>query len=62
MKVLKLLGSYAQKDSFPFAMFWLKLVNSISICRKIQNSKPNFVVLSVARTITLPKNIYTFEL
>jgi hypothetical protein len=28
-KDLKLLGSYAQKYSFPFAMYWLKLVKSI---------------------------------
>jgi hypothetical protein len=28
-KDLKLLGSYTQKDSFPFAMCWLKLFKSI---------------------------------
>jgi hypothetical protein len=60
-KDLKLLGSYAQKDSFPFAMYWLKLVKSIKIVEESKNSKPNFDVLSVTRTTTFSRYVYTAE-
>jgi hypothetical protein len=62
VKVLKVLGGLVLKDSSQFCGLDQWLVNSISIRRKCKNSKPKFVVLSVTRTTTFSKYVYTFEL
>jgi hypothetical protein len=61
VKILKVLGSPAQKDSSLFCKLVQHLVKSIKIVEKSKNSNPNFAVLSVTRTTTLSKYVYTFE-
>jgi hypothetical protein len=61
VKSLKFPGAQMHKDSILLCVLWLKLVKSIKNCRKIQNSKLNFAVLSETRTTTFSKDVYTFE-
>jgi L-lysine 2,3-aminomutase len=46
----------------PFYVFQLQLVKFIIHRRKSKNIKPNFLVLSVTRTTTFSKDVYTFKL
>jgi hypothetical protein len=61
VKILKVSRSPAQKDSSLFCKLIQHLVKSIKIVEKSKNSKHNFAVLSVTRTSTLSKYVYTFE-
>jgi hypothetical protein len=62
VRISKVSGSPAQKDSSLFCKLVQHLVKSIKNRRKSPNRKPNFVVLSVTGTTTLSKYVYTFEI
>jgi hypothetical protein len=51
-----------QNDSPSFVCFSCDFEKSYKITEKSNNSKLNFVVLSVTRTTTFSKHVYTFEL
>jgi hypothetical protein len=61
VKISKVLGSPMQEDSSLFYELVQRLVKLIKNRRKSKNSKPNFAELSVTRTTTLSKWVYTFE-
>jgi hypothetical protein len=61
VKISKVLGSAVQEDSSLFCELVQRLIKLIKNSRKSKNSKPNFAELSVTRTITLSKWVYTFE-
>jgi hypothetical protein len=62
VKSLKFLGAQMHKDSILLCVLWLKLIKSIKNFKKSKNRKLNFAVLSVTRTTTFSKCVYTFEL
>jgi hypothetical protein len=62
VKDLKVLGSSVHKDCSRFCGLVQQLVKLIKIVEKSKKSKPNFSVLSVTRTTTFFKYVYTFEL
>jgi hypothetical protein len=61
VKDLKVLGSFVHKDCSLFCGLVQQLVKSIKNHRKIQKQQLNFFVLSVTRTTTFSKYVYTFE-
>jgi hypothetical protein len=61
VKISKVLGFAVQKDSSLFCELVQHLVKLIKIIEKSKISKPNFAELSVTRTTTLSKCVYTFE-
>jgi hypothetical protein len=62
VKDLKPLGGPSVKRFYTLFMYWVNLVKSIKSCKKSKNSKLSFVVLSITRTTTFSKYVYTFEL
>jgi hypothetical protein len=62
VKDLKVLGTFVHKDCSLFCGLVQQLVKSIKNRKKSKNSKLNFAVLSITRTTTFFKYVYTFEL
>jgi hypothetical protein len=62
VKISKVLGFEVQEDSSLFCELVQHVVKLIKTIEKSKNSKPDFSELSVTRTTTLPKCVYTFEI